>query len=237
MKKFFALVCMITCIFGLTACGDETALTEYEAVKVAGAEKKAADVIVPLFEMYAENDTTPLEEYTPEEIAHLISEKYDVEVDGNVFRSGLESYSSALESMGEFVDIGQAEAAIHDKQIVVTVQVQGRDKNAEAEVIFSNDVFLNLESAAMNPVSSMGELMGKAALNTVIGMGTVFVVLILISWIIACFGFIPNIQAKFSKKKEAKPSLPAPAAVPAVQAQEDESDDQELIAVIVLFAK
>ena len=34
MKKFIALVCMITCIFGLTACGKEETLTEYEQMKV-----------------------------------------------------------------------------------------------------------------------------------------------------------------------------------------------------------
>ena len=30
MKKFLALICMITCIFGLTACGSDEALNEYE---------------------------------------------------------------------------------------------------------------------------------------------------------------------------------------------------------------
>ena len=49
----------------------------------------------------------------------------------------------------------------------------GANQNAQAEVIFSNDMFLSMESAALNPVESMGGLMTKAALNTLIGMGTV----------------------------------------------------------------
>ena len=34
MKKFLTLLCMITCIFGLTACGSGEQLTEYEQQKV-----------------------------------------------------------------------------------------------------------------------------------------------------------------------------------------------------------
>ena len=77
----------------------------------------------------------------------------------------------------------------------------------------------------------MGELIGNAALNTLIGMGTVFIVLILICFIISAFGFIPKIQAKFSKKEEKAPA-PAPVPVPAVEEAADETDDLELVAVI-----
>ena len=74
--------------------------------------------------------------------------------------------------------------------------------------------------------------MGKAALNTLIGMGTVFVVLILISLIISCFSFIPKLQEKFSREAQ----LPAPAAAPVpaapVAEEEELADDTELVAVI-----
>jgi sodium pump decarboxylase gamma subunit len=77
--------------------------------------------------------------------------------------------------------------------------------------------------------------MAKAGLNTLIGMSTVFAVLILISLIIACFGFIPKIQAAFAKKEE-KPEAPkapaAPAVVPAAPEPVEEADDTELVAVI-----
>ena len=77
----------------------------------------------------------------------------------------------------------------------------------------------------------IAELMKQAGMNTLLGMGTVFVVLILISLIISCFSFIPKLQEKFSKK-----AAPAPAAapVPAAPAVEEEelADDTELVAVI-----
>lgn len=68
-------------------------------------------------------------------------------------------------------------------------------------------------------------------MNTLLGMGTVFVVLILISLIISLFGFIPKIQAKLSKENvnTVKPAAPVPAPV---VVEEELSDDLELVAVI-----
>ena len=82
----------------------------------------------------------------------------------------------------------------------------------------------------------LGEAMGKAGLNTLIGMLTVFFVLILISLIIACFNVIPKLQGTFAKKKTAGPAV-GEEAVSAVQASmegqaADETGDLELVAVI-----
>lgn len=80
----------------------------------------------------------------------------------------------------------------------------------------------------------LGEAMAKAGLNTLIGMGTVFIVLILISLIISCFGVIPKIQKAFAKDK-AEGQTAGKEAAAAVQAEEtavDETDDLELVAVI-----
>ncbi len=113
------------------------------------------------------------------------------------------------------------------------VTVTGEKKDAVAEIIFSNDWFLEVKSASLNPVSTMGELMERAALNTVIGMGTVFVVLILISFIISAFSLIPRMQAKFAKKEEAPAAVVEEKTQAAVQEEvTDEADDLELAAVI-----
>ena len=77
--------------------------------------------------------------------------------------------------------------------------------------------------------------MTKAALNTLIGMGTVFVMLIMISLIISLFNFIPKIQAAFSKKdkeEEAKNAGIDKAVTQIVAQEEPEADDTELVAVI-----
>jgi sodium pump decarboxylase gamma subunit len=225
---------MITCVFGLTACGSDATLTEYEQTKVSAAEQNATDSIIPIMQIFMiDENAALLDGLSADEVAYWINNQFGINVDGYAFINAVSSFNSAEDTMGEIVSIGEAEAEIDDDQIVVYVQVEGEKKNAEAEIIFSNDMFQPvLESASLNPVSTMGELMGKAALNTLIGMGTVFVVLILISCIISLFKFIPKIQESFTKKK-AKETAGVDNAVAHIVVQEETgADDLELAAVI-----
>ncbi len=76
----------------------------------------------------------------------------------------------------------------------------------------------------------------EALVNTVIAMGTVFLVLILISFIISLFKYIPALMDKFTKKEEPVQPIPqaqpAPAPKPVVQTPAAPADDTQLIAVI-----
>ncbi|MDD5993451.1 MAG: OadG family protein [Clostridiales bacterium] len=80
----------------------------------------------------------------------------------------------------------------------------------------------------------------QALVNTVIAMGTVFLVLILISFIISLFKFIPILMDKLTKKEPVQPVAPAPAPAaapepkPVVAEQQTAApaDDTQLIAVI-----
>ncbi len=67
-------------------------------------------------------------------------------------------------------------------------------------------------------------------MNTLLGMGTVFVVLIFISFLIARFKIIPTLFGP--KKKEEPVSAPAVSAPVSVPEAAPETDDTELIAVI-----
>ena len=237
MKKFLAVISMITCIFGLTACSGDAEYTEFEQQKVDYAEQYAAQQIVPFMQNFMDDANVGIfDERTAEEIETIFEDSYSMLVDGYAVKNGIISFHSAADEIGQIISVGEAEAKIDDNQIIVLVQIEGEKKNAEAEIIVSNDMFMKLESAALNPISSMGELMTKAALNTLIGMGTVFVVLILISGIISAFKVIPKIQEKFSKKEDKKEDkkeiAPAPVQAAPVVEEVDESDDLELVAVI-----
>lgn len=78
--------------------------------------------------------------------------------------------------------------------------------------------------------ADMKSRMENALQNTVLGMGTVFAMLIAIAMIIYCFKIIPVIQKKFAKKEE--PAAEAPKAAPVSAAPVQETDDLELVAVI-----
>ena len=233
MKKFWALICMITCIFGLTACGGDEQLSEYNQQKVDYAKQLAAEQVIPMLEAIAESGADRLNEYTADEVEYQIGNAYSMNADGYAVINGASSFESALKEIGSIVSTGEPEATIDGNEIIVLVPVDGVIRDAEAEIILSNDMFLRLESAALNPQSTMGVLMVDAALNTVIGMGTVFAVLILISAVISAFRLIPKIQKKFAKKTEApKAEESAPAAAPVVEEVVEETDDYELVAVI-----
>ena len=74
----------------------------------------------------------------------------------------------------------------------------------------------------------------QALLNTLMGMGTVFAVLIFISFLISLFKYIPAIQNAFGKKKAAQEERPAPKRPILEEVVEEEElvDDGELVAVI-----
>ncbi len=245
MKRVLCIIMMITCLLGLSACGSEETLSEYDASKVAYAET-LAETLTNFFCYFMDDSTVSyFDNYTAEEVAYLCANSTAISsaaglnfnAEGYAVLSAITSFYGAADDFGELVSIDGSMGEIDDDQIIVTVYVTGTKKSAEAEIILSNDMFMTLESAALNPVSTTGELMGKAALNTLIGMGLVFAVLILISCIISCFAFIPKIQAAFAKKPKEQPGVapaaPAAASAPAPVAEVyEEADDLELIAVI-----
>jgi len=76
---------------------------------------------------------------------------------------------------------------------------------------------------------SMSEKMATAGMNTLLGMGTVFIVLILIMFLISAFRFL----SVFEKKPEAKEEKSSvDKAVEQIVAGEEAQDDTELVAVI-----
>lgn len=235
-KKLLAYVCMIACIFGLTACGSGEELTTYEQNRVDNAGDAAVAVVSLFADYLCQGNPFDVEEMnTNEESEYLCEQYFGLMADGNALATGVQSFHSGLETIGSITETGEAKIKVDGKQIIVEVPITGEKQNAVAEVIFSNDLFMRLESASLNPTASMGQLMGKAALNTLIGMGTVFIVLILISFIISCFRFINRAQDKAAKKKadlNGGEGEDSEAVQIQAQASEDETDDLELAAVI-----
>ena len=74
----------------------------------------------------------------------------------------------------------------------------------------------------------MSDTLKRAAMNTVMGLATVFGVLFFLMFVIWLFHFIPNGSKKKTEAPAQAPS-PAPVAAPVV---EETADDGELVAVI-----
>lgn len=211
MKKIFAILGMITCMVGLCACGQDTRqLSEEEQNLVARDEALIHDM------------NSVVSEGAVEQLANQ-PEVY----------AGLIGWQDALEDIGEFEGTDGGTAVVSEEEIYAEINVLGSSHNAVVEVVYDPATGM-LEAITTNVTYSLGEIMMKALMNTVIGMGTVFVVLILISLIISCFTLVSKIEGRKKKAAENPAGTnvqPAPAAVqPAVQ--EELSDDTELVAVI-----
>lgn len=228
-KKLLICLAMLVCILGLTACGQE--MTENSFINKDTAKQSA--------EMTCENIAN----------LHQMLDAYGMGMAEYVEMSGgnpedaaldiaaMDSWIAASEEFGSFVSVlsDETEVTITEDKADVKVKIQGdkvykgnKQRTATVEIVITEKGY---DSISVSTDYDMSELMIKAALNTLLGMGTVFAVLILICLLISCFNFIPKIQEKFRKKPAQTESAPAPAkAAPAAAVVE--TDDTELIAVI-----
>ncbi len=58
--------------------------------------------------------------------------------------------------------------------------------------------------------NSLGELFAAAGTNTIIGMGTVFAVLVFLTWVISLFKHIPRIQKRLAEQKRQSEGISFP---------------------------
>ena len=252
LKKFLLLFCMLACIFSMTACGNAQIDTDAakESVKdneVAVVENYlkdwARDMILYLDSNQGEAGTDALiaDAEAGRTLNDVNSKMYIVNQEGmNVKTIGLyNSWNSTKDELGELkqaIDVNDIDVKVSDETselCTISVKLQFEKRDCTFEFVINTDY--TLESGAINPSYTTGEKMGKAGMNTLIGMGTVFVVLIFISFIISLFKYISVFENRNKAKKEAAATPAAVAqetAVPVASEEEELTDDLELVAVI-----
>lgn len=215
-KKLSLLLCLVIMAFGLSACGTDPQDISYYGMGYAD------------FENYAKQNVEALANMTDEEKAYFET------IDDDVITNLVNTWNTAAEGIGSYQGLGdftitKAQDTITLEQIAVM-----DERDICVTFVFKyNYTTEQLEPTAANAdlVYSMGEKMAKAGMNTLMGMGTVFVVLILISLIIYCFRFISAAEKKAPENRAPEQKVPVAAAPPAIP-EEDFTDDLELAAVI-----
>ena len=149
--------------------------------------------------------------------------------------SAMQSWQSSKDELGSKKDKnGETSVTLKDDQYTVTVPV--KFEKADANFVYVFDSTGTPVSLSIDVQYGMGKTLQRAGLNTLMGIGTVFVMLILLSLLISLFRFIPNPEAKKAAEAKAAKEVKeaeAAAAAPAVQAAEENlADDGELVAVI-----
>lgn len=218
MKKFLLVLGMITCMTGLSACGQEAKdySADYQITK---------DMVVS----YVEQEISGMDSIVEQGAQAYVAEDA-------VMSNAVAGWESALADMGDYQSIENVTYNVdEDGVMTINAEIKASKRDADIEFIMEYSVTEGFKATSVTttPHFTFSELMTKAALNTLMGMGTVFTVLILIALIIYCFNFIPKIQAAFSKKKEGAAEAADSAVAQIIENEAvQEEDDLELVAVI-----
>lgn len=242
MKKIISLLTLLICVMSLAGCAEREKLPKEEMYQTKS-------------DQYVKMLTSMSEEELNEQIAGLEDnfEDFEQEVALYPYISGagqkfdftadaylalFKSYAGNLEEFGAYVGVKEYEGGVEkDGEVTYDVVYEFEQHDMRLSLVYdSHDI---VTTVTVDPIYSTGEILEKAGMNTLLGMGVVFAVLILISLIISCFNFIPAIERKFSKKKAAEKKAAVPAApvtsapvLAAAPAETAATDDLELVAVI-----
>lgn len=168
--------------------------------------------------------------------------KYFIANQVGMVKEAFESFLPFTEEgkMGQFVgvaDEGKVDRT-DDGLITCTVTMVYTNGKVDASVVYKKingqptPVSISFKSADEEQ-DSFGTRMANAGLNTLIGMSTVVLVLLIIMFVIYLFKFIPILQNKFSnKEKKNETEVAVDNAIAQITENEEVTDDLELVAVI-----
>ncbi|EET58196.1 sodium pump decarboxylase, gamma subunit [Marvinbryantia formatexigens DSM 14469] len=248
MRKFKGLVVSLSAAAMLALAAAPVYAEETETVTEAqAAEESTSTAVVNADDSISSSDSETLADYASETIS-LITTMSDAELDEIVNPPSLLSvppkYSvAAVESWLEVRDelgayVAAKEHDISADSTTITIESTCDFENGEGLVT----IILDRETLTPDSItfaeqnSSLGKTMQEAALNTVMGIGIVFLVLLFLSFLISQFKHIAKLEEKMTKKNapQAPKAAPAPAAPVAAPApvEEEVADDGELVAVI-----
>ncbi len=227
LKRALLVLCMVASFFTLSACSSTADIAAADTV-----DEQTAAYICQVTESLLQQITSFDEAGAEAAEAQLMKE------DQNVLASGLASWINVMDDTGAYDAVVSSEAAVNEEgEYYCTIIAHFANRNVEFKVFWNlDDQTMEPTSISIAPEYTVGENMTRAALNTVLGMGTVFIVLIFISLLIGCFKYINVFEQKMKAKAEAAAPAPAPAPAPvlaaAVEEEEELVDDLELVAVI-----
>lgn len=216
MKKLLLVLCMIIGIFSMTVnAAAET--TDYNGYTADDLKSNSESLY------------TSLSSFSDEELAQYLAS-------GDEITAGaVKSWSEVKDDLGEYVGVG--DFSVEESKDAITTKLSVDYSKRDLTLIVVYDENLSVTSITAEKEYTLGETMSKAGLNTLMGIGTVFVILILMTTIISMFGLIYKWEeSKKNGGKQTKANVDPVVAVPATPmadvSQDNLVDDLELVAVI-----
>ncbi len=222
-KKISLLLCVLLTAFCFAGCSSEEVTTVDTSV-----HEQVANTILASFSQMSDEDFAQFEAVSDYQLEYTMMTA-GLPIEGDNFLAMIRSWQAAETECGKLIQYGELEVEVDGEEVTITSNAQYEQR--EATIMFCFDDDSNLESMDVSAKYSTGEILEKAGLNTLLGMGTVFAVLIFLAFLISLMKYIPVIMDKLqgkSQKEEVKAEVvTAPAVV-----EEDYTDDLELVAVI-----
>ena len=218
-KQVLSVLLMAACLFALTACTAEVVETNVDAAEAQGLQSVAQAMVEEFTSAPEANVEDAIRQYRENDMEQIAA--------------GLEGYLSVRKDLGAYVSTEDGTTIKGEDGYTITLNTVFEKRPCQF-VLTLDKRMENITSLSFTPHYTMGENMTKAGLNTLMGMGTVFLVLIFISWLISCFRYIRQNEEKMNQKKTPAP-LPVVAKAasdPSPAPAEDLTDDLELVAVI-----
>ncbi len=214
IKRASSVCAALLCAASLTVAG----------ASVVAADSEIDETVKKQITMTAEGLTQTIVPLSEEDINNYMESGDDFS------ESAMVAWSGAKGELGELKETGESQVDVSNDQYTVTVPAEF--EKADANFIYVFDENAMPISMTVDIQYPMSVNLQRAGLNTLMGLGTVFVMLIFLSFVIYLFRFIPGLVEGKKKKQEV---APAPETTPVVAAPAEETeavDDTELIAVI-----
>ncbi len=228
IKRIWLALCMAVCLFALAGCSAAADTVETIDSQIEMAMQSGSQQYLDLFNQ--------MDEASLEQALATSAKNKDT-----VMENALKSWESVKDDLGTFVSNDTAVVTKSDDGYTARMNTVYEKRTMEFTLIADEDLS-KVEGISFSPTYTTGEKMMKAAMNTLMGMGVVFAVLIFISWLIGLFKYINVFETKMKAKKAAEAPAPAaapapvaaptPAVAPAPVVEEDLTDDTELVSVI-----
>lgn len=224
-KKISYLLCVLALVLGLTGCSAKQAVTYDEEAIVYSCEQIFALIssdTIPTDEIEA------MSEWNQGYLMAQVESQTGIKISADSFVTAIKGWQAAGEECGTYIGHGDYTFKAKTTGLTVTTKADFSDRTADLEFVFDEN--MEMESFTVSANFSKGEIMQKAGLNTLLGMGTVFIVLIFMSFLISLFKYIPMLWNKKDKKEE--PVQKKAEEQTQIVSEESQMDETELVAVI-----
>lgn len=213
-KKILLMVSMCLLILGLTAC-EKTDPRDVDYNGYTYDQLKAV----------TQNTVSTLLDISDEHLEAF--KESDDELTANIASRWDEATGS---DVGSYVGLSDFTITKSGKTLTCEQLIKFEKREVSLTYVYNYNS-MEVEDVTIDKIYTMGEKMSQAGMNTLMGMGTVFVVLILICLVINCFKIFPYLEKKKAAAKqpvaESKDEV-----VQQIEKREQQQDDMELIAVI-----